>query len=83
MRICSDVDGVILDYFRGFIEFTQREKIPYPHDPELYGVTREISLTTLKCVIVFHAGDSLRNLKYIDGSLEILNFWKGPHEFIL
>ena len=40
MKICSDVDGVILDYIRGFIEFTQREKIPYSHDPDLYGVIR-------------------------------------------
>ena len=38
MKICSDVDGVILNYIQGFIDFTRKEKIPYYHNPELYGV---------------------------------------------
>ena len=63
MKICSDVDGVILDYIRGFIEFTQREKIPYTHDPELYGVIRNFP-DNFEVRDRFHAGDSLRNLNY-------------------
>ena len=82
MRICSDVDGVILDYIRGFIEFTQREKIPYTHDPELYGVIRNFP-DNFEVRDRFHAGDSLRNLKYIDGSLEILNLLASRHELHL
>lgn len=82
MKICSDVDGVILDYIRGFIEFTQREKIPYSHDPELYGVIRNFP-DNFEVRDRFHAGDSLRNLKYIDGSLEILNLLASRHELHL
>jgi len=82
MKICSDVDGVILDYIRGFIEFTQREKIPYSHDPELYGVIRNFP-DNFEVRDRFHAGDSLRNLKYIDGSLEILNLLATRHELHL
>ena len=26
MKICSDVDGVILNYIQGFIDFTRQEK---------------------------------------------------------
>ena len=40
MKICSDVDGVILDYAKGFIDFINRERIPYTHEPEVYGVIR-------------------------------------------
>ena len=82
MKICSDVDGVILDYIRGFIEFTQREKIPYSHDPELYGVIRNFP-DNVEVRDRFHAGDSLRNLKYIDGSLDILNLLASRHELHL
>ena len=82
MKICSDVDGVILDYIRGFIEFTQREKIPYSHDPDLYGVIRNFP-DNVEVRDRFHAGDSLRNLKYIDGSLEILNLLASSHELHL
>jgi len=82
MKICSDVDGVILDYIRGFIEFTQREKIPYSHDPDLYGVIRNFP-DNVEVRDRFHAGDSLRNLKYIDGSLEILNLLASRHELHL
>ena len=38
MKICSDVDGVILNYIQGFVDFTRQEKIPYSHNPEHYGV---------------------------------------------
>ena len=70
MKICSDVDGVILDYIRGFIEFTQREKISYTHDPELFGVIRNFP-DNFEVRDQFHAGDSLRNLKYFDGMSSI------------
>ena len=82
MKICSDVDGVILDYILGFIEFTQKEKIPYSHDPELWGVIRNFP-DNFEVRNRFHAGDSLRNLKYFDGSLEILNLLARSHELHL
>ncbi len=82
MKICSDVDGVILDYIRGFIEFTQIEKIPYTHNPELFGVIRNFP-DNVEVRDRFHAGDSLRNLKYFDGSLEILNLLASRHELHL
>ena len=56
MIICSDVDGVILNYIQGFIDFTQREKIPYNHEPELYGVIRN-----------FPDNEAIRD-KYHDGN---------------
>ena len=82
MKICSDVDGVILNYILGFIEFTQKEKIPYSHDPELWGVIRNFP-DNFEVRNRFHAGDSLRNLKYFDGSLEILNLLARSHELHL
>ena len=82
MKICSDVDGVILNYILGFIEFTQKEKIPYSHDPELWGVIRNFP-DNFEVRNRFHAGDSLRNLKYFDGSLEILNLLASSHELHL
>jgi 5'(3')-deoxyribonucleotidase len=82
MKICSDVDGVILDYILGFIEFTQKEKIPYSHNPELWGVIRNFP-DNFEVRNRFHAGDSLRNLKYFDGSLEILNLLASRHDLHL
>ena len=82
MKICSDVDGVILNYILGFIEFTHKEKIPYNHDPELWGVIRNFP-DNFEVRNRFHAGDSLRNLKYFDGSLEILNLLARSHELHL
>ena len=82
MKICSDVDGVILDYILGFLEFTQKEKIPYSHDPELWGVIRNFP-DNFEVRNRFHAGDSLRNLKYFEGSLEILNLLASSHELHL
>ena len=38
MIICSDVDGVILNYLQGFIDFTRDEDIDYQYNPENYGV---------------------------------------------
>ena len=38
MIICSDVDGVILNYIQGFIDFTRDEDINYQYNPENYGV---------------------------------------------
>ena len=38
MIICSDVDGVILNYIQGFIDFTRDENIDYQYNPENYGV---------------------------------------------
>ena len=82
MKICSDVDGVILDYIQGFIDFTQRENIPYIHNPEFYGVIRNFP-NNFEVRDRFHAGDSLCQLKYIDGSLKILNFLANRHELHL
>ena len=82
MKICSDVDGVILDYIRGFIEFTQIEKIPFTYNPKLWGVIRNLP-DNFEVRDRFHAGDSLRNLKYFDGSLEILNLLASSHELHL
>ena len=33
MIICSDVDGVILNYIQGFIDFTRDEDIDYQYNP--------------------------------------------------
>ena len=38
MIICSDVDGVILNYIQGFIDFTRDEDIDYQYNPENFGV---------------------------------------------
>ena len=82
MKICSDVDGVILDYIQGFIDFTQKEEIPYIHNPQLYGVIRNFPN---KKVIweKFYAGDYLRKLNYYENSLQILNFLSNQHELHL
>ena len=82
MKICSDVDGVILNYIQGFIDFTHGEKIPYTHDPELYGVIRNFP-DNEKIRDKFHAGDYLRQLNYFDDSLNILNTLAGRHELHL
>ena len=82
MKICSDVDGVILNYIQGFIDFTQRENIPYTHEPELYGVIRNFT-DNLGMRDQFHAGDSLRQLNYFDDSLQILNMLATQHELHL
>ncbi len=82
MKICSDVDGVILNYIQGFIDFTQRENIPYTHEPELYGVIRNFP-DNLGMRDQFHAGDSLRQLNYFDDSLQILNMLATQHELHL
>ncbi len=82
MKICSDVDGVILNYIQGFIDFTQRENIPYTHEPELYGVIRNFP-DNLGMRDQFHAGDSLRQLNYFNDSLQILNMLATQHELHL
>lgn len=82
MKICSDVDGVILNYIQGFIDFTKRQNIPYTHNPELYGVIRNFP-DNVEVRDQFHAGEYLRQLKFYDGSLEILNLLAGRHELHL
>tara|TARA_B100001142_G_scaffold153553_1_gene154023 strand:- start:2176 stop:2730 length:555 start_codon:yes stop_codon:yes gene_type:complete len=79
MKICSDVDGVILDYIQGFIDFTKRKKISYSHDPELYGVIRNFP-NNEEIRDQFHSGDDLRLLNYFDDSLKILNTLATEHE---
>ena len=76
------MDGVILNYIQGFIDFTQRENIPYTHEPELYGVIRNFP-DNLGMRDQFHAGDSLRQLNYFDDSLQILNMLATQHELHL
>ena len=78
MKICSDVDGVILDYIQGFIDFTKRKKISYSHDPELYGVIRNFP-NNEEIRDQFHSGDDLRLLNYFDDSLKILNTLATEH----
>ncbi len=82
MKICSDVDGVILDYIQGFIDFTVKEKINYEHDPNLYGV---ISNFPNKEEIYerFNSGNYLSKLNYYDHSLKILNSLAQKHELHL
>ena len=79
MKICSDVDGVILDNIQGFIDFTKRKKIAYSHDPELYGVIRNFP-NNEEIRDQFHSGDDLRLLNYFDDSLKILNTLATEHE---
>ena len=76
------MDGVILNYIQGFIDFTQRENIPYTHEPELYGVIRNFP-DNLGMRDQFHAGDSLRQLNYFNDSLQILNMLATQHELHL
>ena len=82
MKICSDVDGVILDYIQGFLDFTQKEKIPYIHNPNFYGVIRNFPNND-EIYKKFHAGDYLRNLKFYDFSLKVLNLLANFHELHL
>ena len=82
MKICSDVDGVILDYIQGFIDFTEKEDIPFNHNPKLYGVIRNMP-NKKKIYKKFHSGDYLRKLNFYDYSLQILNFLANQHELYL
>jgi len=79
MKICSDVDGVILDYLQGFIDFTRREKISFSHDPEIWGVIRNFP-NNEEVRDHFLRGDDLRKLNYFDDSLQILNKLATHHE---
>ena len=79
MKICSDVDGVILDYLQGFIDFTRREKISFSHDPEIWGVIRNFP-NNEEVADQFLRGDDLRKLNYFDDSLQILNKLATHHE---
>ena len=82
MKICSDVDGVILNYIQGFIDFTIKEKIPYSHNPELYGVISNFN-DNQKVRDQFYSGIYLSKLKYYDDSLEILNMLASKNELHL
>tara|TARA_Y100001970_G_C13884802_1_gene675639 strand:+ start:133 stop:666 length:534 start_codon:yes stop_codon:yes gene_type:complete len=82
MKICSDVDGVILDYIQGFIDFTQKEKIPYDHNPNKYGVIRDFPNNEL-IYKRFNSGNYLSNLKFYKYSLKTLNFLAKNHELHL
>ena len=82
MKICSDVDGVILDYIQGFIDFTIKEKIYYEHDPNLYGVIRNFP-NKEEIYERFLSGNYLSNLNYYDHSLKILNLLAQKHELYL
>ena len=72
MIICSDVDGVILNYIQGFIDFTRDEDIDYQYNPENYGVITGIE-NAENLRTRFHAKDYLRQLQYYEGALEVLN----------
>ena len=72
MIICSDVDGVILNYIQGFIDFTRDEDIDYQYNPENYGVITGIE-NAENLRKRFHAKDYLRQLQYYEGALEVLN----------
>ena len=82
MKICSDVDGVILNYVQGFIDFTRKEKIPYSHNPELYGVISNFP-DNKKVRDQFYSGNYLSQLKFYDDSLEILNMLASKYELHL
>ena len=82
MKICSDVDGVILNYTQGFIDFTRKEKIPYSHNPEIYGVISNFP-DNLKVRDQFYSGNYLCQLKFYEDSLEILNQLASKHELHL
>ena len=72
MIFCSDVDGVILNYIKGFIDFTKDEKIPYIYKPDLYGVTNGI-LNEDEIRKKFHSTNYLQNLEFYDNSKYVLN----------
>ena len=82
MVICSDVDGVILDYIQGFIDFTIKEKLPFSHNPELYGVIQNFP-DNVKVRDQFYSGKYLSQLNYYENSLEILNMLASKHELHL
>ncbi len=82
MKICSDVDGVILNYIQGFIDFTRKEKIPYSYNPELYGVINSFP-DNLKVREQFYSGNYLSKLKFYNDSLEILNMLAIKNELHL
>ena len=82
MIICSDVDGVILNYIQGFIDFTIKEKIPFSHNPNLYGVISNFP-DNLKVRDQFYSGEYLSQLKFYGNSLEILNLLASKHELHL
>ena len=82
MIICSDVDGVILNYIQGFIDFTRKEKIPFSHNPELYGVISN-SPDNQKVRDQFYSGKYLSQLRFYDDSLEILNMLAIKNELHL
>ena len=82
MKICSDVDGVILDYIQGFIDFTKEENITYSYNPNLYGVIRNYPNNDA-IYKKFHAGNFLSKLKFYDNSLKILNLLSEKHELHL
>ena len=71
MIICSDVDGVILNYIQGLIDFTRDEDIDYQYNPENYGVINGIE-NAENLRTRFHAKDYLRQLQYYEGALEVL-----------
>ena len=82
MKICSDVDGVILNYVQGFIDFTRNEKIPYSYNPELYGVISNFE-DNVKIRNQFYSGEYLSKLKFYDDSLDVLNLLASKHELHL
>ena len=82
MKICSDVDGVILNYTQGFIDFTRKEKIPYSYNPELYGVISNFP-DNQKVRDQFYSGKYLSQLRFYDDSLEILNLLASKNELHL
>ena len=82
MKICSDVDGVILNYIQGFIDFTKEENISYNYNPSLYGVISNFPNNDA-IYKKFHSGDFLRKLKFYDNSLDILNLLAKKHELHL
>ena len=82
MKICSDVDGVILNYIQGFIDFTIEEKIPYSHNPELYGVINNFP-DNLRVRNQFYSSNYLCHLKFYEDSLEVLNMLAGKYELHL
>ena len=66
------MDGVILNYIQGSIDFTRDEDIDYQYNPENYGVITGIE-NAKNLRKRFHAKDYLRQLQYYEGALEVLN----------
>ena len=82
MKICSDVDGVILNYIQGFLDFTIEENIPYKYNPNSYGVISNFPNNNA-IYEKFHSGDFLSKLKFYDNSVKILNLLAKKHELHL